>query len=117
MAITMIDEFNVKNTPFEESHLLSKLKKAVICTRLFEDKEETTAIFKNVITFDLAEQSLYNAIKADYELVQEVLKTNSFSKLTGKMGVLIQPRTKGAGHGSQSRAFYARSKFLKTILL
>jgi len=28
----------------------------------------------------------------------------------------IQPRTKGAGHGSTSRAFYARPKFLKEFI-
>ena len=27
MAITMIDPYNVRNTPFEQSHLLAKLKK------------------------------------------------------------------------------------------
>lgn len=31
MAITMIDPVNVADKPFEESHLLAKLKKAVVC--------------------------------------------------------------------------------------
>jgi len=39
-----------------------------------------------------------------------------FGTLTGKMGVFIQPRTKGAGHGSTSRAFYARPLFLKQFI-
>jgi hypothetical protein len=32
------------------------------------------------------------------------------------MGQFIQPRTKGAGHGSTSRAFYARTQFISQIL-
>lgn len=36
--------------------------------------------------------------------------------LTGKMGVLVQPRTKGKGHGSTSRAFYARTGFVTHII-
>jgi hypothetical protein len=32
------------------------------------------------------------------------------------MGKYIQPRTKGAGHGSTSRAFYARPLFLKQFI-
>lgn len=33
-----------------------------------------------------------------------------------KIGVLVQPCTKGAGHGSTSRAFYARKNFVAHIL-
>ncbi len=32
------------------------------------------------------------------------------------MGKLVQPRTKGQGHGSTSRAFYARTGFVAHIL-
>ncbi|MCZ7609712.1 MAG: hypothetical protein M5U17_06055 [Ignavibacterium sp.] len=51
-------------------------------------------------------------MKADYDLVRETIITKGFSALSGKLGVYIQPRTKGAGHGSASRAFYARVPFL-----
>jgi len=40
MAITMIDPYNVANTPFEQSHLLAKLKKAVVCARLLNHKKK-----------------------------------------------------------------------------
>ena len=42
--------------------------------------------------------------------------TKGFTHLTGKMGVLVQPRTKGPGHGSISRAFYARAHFVAHII-
>ncbi len=55
--------------------------------------------------------------KEDYDLVRNTILEQGFSALTGKMGIFIQPRTKGAGHGSTTRAFYARVPFLKMILL
>ncbi len=116
MAITMIDPVNVLLKPFEESHLLSKLKKAVVCSRMFESQHEHSTLLVKVATFDLGNAEIYNQVRADYELVRETIRTKGFEALTGKMGVLVQPRTKGAGHGSTSRAFYARTQFVSTIL-
>jgi hypothetical protein len=36
--------------------------------------------------------------------------------LTGSLGALVQARTKGPGHGSESHAFYARANFVGRIL-
>ncbi|MFS8086621.1 MAG: hypothetical protein ACMG6H_13395, partial [Acidobacteriota bacterium] len=55
-------------------------------------------------------------VRADYQLVRDTIITDGFQALTGKMGVRVQPRTKGAGHGSTSRAFYARTSFVAHIL-
>ncbi len=117
MAITMIDEYYVSRTPFEESHLLSKLKKAVIVTRIVGSDYSKPTFVHSVTSIDLTGE-LYKAVRADYELVQECLNDpqRGFSALTGSMGVYIQPRTKGAGHGSRSRAFYARPRFLAQFI-
>ena len=48
--------------------------------------------------------------------VRDAIRTSGFESLTGKMGVLVQPRTKGPGHGSRSRAFYARKALVARIL-
>lgn len=116
MAITMIDPIHVAETTFENSHLLAKLRKAVVCARLFESKDEFRTILVKVCTFDLDNIKIYNQVKEDYELVRNTINVDGFEALTGKMGILVQPRTKGAGHGSKSRAFYARTGFVKTIL-
>jgi len=116
MAITMIDPVNVLQKPFEESHLLAKLKKAVVCARLFESQQETHTLLVKVATFDLGNTEIFNQVRADYEETRETIRTKGFEALTGAMGVLIQPRTKGAGHGSTSRAFYARTQFVSKIL-
>jgi len=115
MAITMIDPYNVSRTKFEDSHLLMKMKKMVIPGRIWENRDEKKSLLYDVQTFDLDDPEIYNQVKADYELIRNTIITKGFSALTGKMGVFIQPRTKGPGHGSTSRAFYARTSFLKKI--
>jgi DNA mismatch repair protein MutH len=116
MAITMIDEEEVKAKPFEESHLYAKLRKIVVVARIFQDKKETSAVVYSVGSFDLDDPGIFESVKEDYECVRNMLKTSGFKCLTGKMGALVQPRTKGAGHGSTSRAFYARTQFVAKII-
>ncbi len=117
MAVTMIDPVNVCQKEFEDSHLLAKLKKAVIVARKVGETVDEPSYIHSIVELNL-EGDLYNAVKADYDLVRNVLlePAKGFDSLTGKMGVYIQPRTKGAGHGSTSRAFYARPKFLKEFI-
>lgn len=117
MAITMIDPYNVERTDFENSHLLGKLKKLVIAARIWENQAETSSTLYAVKTFDLENPEIYKQVKDDYNLVKHTIINNGFSSLSGRMGIYIQPRTKGSGHGSTSRAFYARVPFLKTIFL
>jgi len=116
MAITMIDPYEVLHRPFESSFLLAKLQKIVVVARIFECVAETCSIVHAIASFDLDNPAIYNQIKADYSTVQEAIKLQGFAALTGRMGVLIQPRTKGPGHGSTSRAFYARKCLVAHIL-
>lgn len=116
MQITMINPEQVKNTSFENSHLLAKIRQTIICARLYNDIKETKSILVSVGKFDLGNKELYEQVKEDYELVKDTINKKGFSALTGAMGVYIQPRTKGPGHGSISRAFYARPIFIKKIL-
>jgi hypothetical protein len=56
-------------------------------------------------------------VKDEYDFVRNTIIEQGFYALSVGMGVFIQPRTKGAGHGSTTRAFYARASFLKKIFL
>lgn len=116
MAITMLDPVEVAAKEFEDSHVFTKLRKLVVVSRVFESKAETSSLLHTVATFDLDNPLVYAQVKADYNSIREAVITQGFSSLTGKMGVLVQPRTKGAGHGSTSRAFYARTQFVAHIL-
>lgn len=117
MAITMIDAYQVERTSFEDSHLLAKLKKAVCVVRIVGDSVDDPSYIHSVNYINLKGQ-LYEDVKRDYELVQACLKdpNRGFEALTGKMGIYIQPRTKGKGHGSTTRAFYARKLFLEQFI-
>ena len=117
MAITMIDPYNIARTDFENSHLLDKMRKILIVARIWNNPEEDSSLLFSLTEFNLDVEEVYNQVKADYDLVRETVIESGFDKLTGKMGVYIQPRTKGAGHGSKSRAFYARTSFLKEFIL
>jgi len=116
MAITMIDRVEVAAKEFPESHLFLKLQRMVVVARIFESKAETRSLCHLVAEFDLGDQELYRQVKADYDLVRGVIRTKGFQYLSGTMGALVQPRTKGPGHGSTSRAFYARTKLVARIL-
>jgi len=116
MAITMINPAEVVNTPFENSHLFNKMRKMIICGRERIDDIESSSQLLYVNSFDLLSTNYWQQIKADYEEVQKNIKEKGFDSLSGSMGKLIQPRTKGAGHGSNSRAFYARIPFVELIL-
>jgi DNA mismatch repair protein MutH len=117
MQITMIDPVQVKATSFEDSHLLTKLRRAVIVARVVGDDVYKPSIIHSVNTLDLSGQ-LLDVVRRDYEQVRACLRdtTRGFESLTGSMGTYVQPRTKGAGHGSTSRAFYARPVFLERII-
>ena len=81
-----------------------------------ESHAETRSLCHQIAEFDLGDQELYLQIKADYDLVRSVIRTKGFHALRGSMGVFVQPRTKGPGHGSTSRAFYARTRLVGKIL-
>lgn len=117
MAVTMIDPINVCQKEFKDSHLLAKLNKAVVIARTVGKTVDDPSYIHSVVELNL-EGDLYDAVKADYDLVRNVLLNpkQGFESLTGKMGKYIQPRTKGAGHGSSSRAFYARPIFLSEFI-
>jgi DNA mismatch repair protein MutH len=116
MWITMIDPVEVSAKEFEDSHLLNKMRKLLVVGRIFQSQEEHQTLLYGVAPFDLDNPDTYTQVKADYDLVRETIRTKGFDALTGRMGILVQPRTKGTGHGSTSRAFYARTRFVAHML-
>ena len=112
----MINPEEVVDTPFENSHLLAKLRNLVVLARIYENRQESSTRVHSVGTFDLDNVDVYEIVKSDYNLVRETIQNEGFEALSGRMGQYVQPRTKGAGHGTTSRAFYARTGFVKHIL-
>ncbi len=116
MAITMINPEELRKESFFESHCWAKLKSIVFCAVEWHGQNASKAELLKVTSLDFAEDDeLIQEIKADYDFIRNKLITKSFKSLTGKDGKWIQARTKGLGHGSTTRAFYARTALVKKI--
>lgn len=115
MAVTMIDPHNVCETDFQDSHLLAKLRKMVIVARIVGNTVEEPTFVHRVEKCNLSGK-LYTAVEKDYNEIRKTIENRGFNALTGEMGVYIQPRTKGPGHGSVTRAFYARKQLLAKFI-
>jgi len=116
MAITMINPEELKAHYFFESHCWTKLKTIVFCAVMWHGKDAECAELLSVASLDFAQDDeIIQEIKTDYDFIREKLIAQGFGSLTGKDGKWIQARTKGPGHGSISRAFYARTVLVKRI--
>lgn len=117
MAITMLSPARVLAQPFEESDLLKKLRRLVLVARIYLPNTLTAEVaLVREADISVEVPLIYHQIRDDYELVRSTLREQGFSALTGSMGKLVQPRTKGAGHGSTTRAFYARTQLVNILL-
>lgn len=116
MAITMIEPAEVLASNFEDSHLYDKLRSMVVVSRVYESPQELHSMLHAAAEFDLDDAKIHAQVKADYELIRGQIRTAGIASLTGDLGTLVQARTKGTGHGSTSRAFYARPVFVAHIL-
>lgn len=116
-AITMINPNVLSETPFFKSHCWEKLKSLVFCAVSWNGRHNAKSELLQVQSFDFLEsETLIREIEADYEFIRNKSKIEGFGALSGKYGKWIQARTKGAGHGSTSRAFYARKELIKEII-
>ena len=116
MAITMIEPAEVLANEFKDSHLYDKLRSVVVVARIFENVEDTSSILHSAAEFDLDNPAIYKQVEQDYEAIRKVIRASGIESLTGDTGKYVQARTKGRGHGSTSRAFYARASFVAHIL-
>lgn len=116
MAITMINPQELLRDSFYESHCWAKLKSLVFCAVAWKGTFAREAKLLEVTSLDFFEgRDIIEEIEKDYEFIREKLKTDGFEALTGKDGKWIQARTKGTGHGSTTRAFYARTQLVAEI--
>lgn len=114
MAITMLDPEEVKVKEFSDSHLFTKLRKLIMVSREYKDRDESSSKVLGCNAFELEGTLLFDDVSADYELIRNYIGKGT--NLSGRMGKYVQPRTKGSGHGSTSRAFYARKGLVEFLI-
>jgi DNA mismatch repair protein MutH len=116
MAITMLEPAEVLASKFEDSHVYDKLRSMVVVSRVYEGPQELHSRLYAAAEFDLDNPKIFQQVKADYETIRTQIRVRGIDSVTGDLGELVQARTKGRGHGSKTRAFYARPKFVAHIL-
>jgi len=116
MAITMLEPVEVLASKFADSHLYDKLRQMLIVSRIYEGREENHSILHAAAEFDLNNPKIYARVEHDYETIRERIRATGIDSVAGDLGELVQARTKGRGHGSRTRAFYARATFVAQIL-
>src|SRR5205814_10361703 len=88
----------------------------VVVSRIYENPEEWHSMLHAAAEFDLDNARIRAQVKTDYETVRAQIRSRGIDSVTGDLGKLVQARTKGRGHGSTTRAFYARPVFVAHIL-
>ena len=108
VAITMCNPNELKTISFEESRCKTKLNRVLFVP--YTRQNDVVMFFKPCLF--TSEHPLFSSLCEDYNIIQSNARENIF---TGSIGIYLQTRTKGAGHGSTSRAFYLRQKFLTEL--
>jgi hypothetical protein len=116
MQITMFDRNHIVEHPFEESHVFTQNRADDFSGATLRDRDETSSpiVFVKAADLSLEVPTVFERVRADYEAMRESLRSGGEPR--SHMGALIQSRTKGAGHGSVSRAWYARTGFVNLLL-
>jgi DNA mismatch repair protein MutH len=116
MAITMLEPAEVLSSKFEDSHLYDKLRSMVVVSRIYESPRELRSLLHAAAEFDLDDPKIRRQVASDYDAIRGQIRAGGVDSVTGDLGQLVQARTKGRGHGSKTRAFYARAVFVAHIL-
>lgn len=116
MAITMLESAEVLANKFEDSHLYDKLRSMVVVSRVYESPQEVRSMLHAAAEFDLDNPKIRQQVYDDYETIRRQIRTGGIDSVSGDLGKLVQARTKGRGHGTTTRAFYARTTFVALIL-
>jgi hypothetical protein len=88
----------------------------ILVSRIYESPQELRSILHAAAEFDLDNPTIREQVATDYEAIRTQIRTRGIDSVTGDLGKLVQARTKGRGHGSTTRAFYARAIFVAHIL-
>lgn len=117
LQVTMINPNLPLEPEFTKSHLYTKTRKILLIPTLYAGKgnHEKEILLPPVLW--QPDENFDGRLKKDYELVAGIVldPSKGFKSLSGKLGDVVQPRTKGAKN-SFTRAFYLRTQSVKEML-
>ena len=112
VAVTMVSIDELKSCEFNLSRCAKKMNK-VLFVPYYREGESITYLSPTLLSKE-THTTVYAELENDYALIKKEYETNGILKST--LGKYLQTRTKGAGHGTTSRAFYLRTTFLKEYI-
>jgi hypothetical protein len=111
IAITMLSKEDLSANTFEESKCCAKMNRMMVVPYMREG-DAIRYLTPCIIDREAAEfAEFYKTAAVDYAAIRSRFIESGI--LESKTGTLLQNRTKGAGHGTTSRAFYLRPEFVK----
>jgi len=111
IAVTMLSKEELSANDFKNSRCYKKMSKMLVVP--YYRTEDMIRYMTPVIIDKDCETycELYSILETDYNQIRKMFVETGV--LQSSVGTLLQTRTKGAGHGSSSRAFYLRPEFMK----
>jgi DNA mismatch repair protein MutH len=117
IAVTMIQTAGLTSIGWADSNAYRKLANCLYIPYLRESDESVTLFNPFIFRLDDKSSAVYRQLESDYNAIATVFKETGSLASSSSLGTYLQNRTKGAGHGSTSRAFYLRPVFIKEFIL
>jgi hypothetical protein len=114
IAVTMLSTDELRRNDFNSSKCFKKMSRMLIVP-YYRTGDTIRFMNPKIVDKECSEfAELYKTLESDYNQIRaNYIEKNVLESTTGK---LLQNRTKGAGHGSTSRAFYLRPAFMKQCM-
>jgi hypothetical protein len=107
----MVKPESLLTVPFADSNVYKKLQHTLYLPLL---REGDNVSIRALVLHSIEPGSLlYKQLEEDYNAIAVAYREKNTLIGTSDIGTYLQTRTKGAGHGSTSRAFYLRKNFLQ----
>jgi hypothetical protein len=111
IAVTMLSTDDLRTCEFNSSRCCKKMSRMLVVP-YYREGDTIQFMIPRLIDKSSPEfAELYATVESDYNEIRKTYIENG--GLHSNTGKLLQNRTKGAGHGSTSRAFYLRPEFMK----
>jgi len=106
VAVTMMKPSDLPNISWEDSRVRKKLSHTLFIAYV---RDEAHVEFHEEKLFS-KDHELFAQLETDYNAIQAYFAEHN--EITGKIGKLLQVRTKGPGGDKKSYAFYLRKQFM-----
>jgi len=115
IAVTMLSKDELKAASFSDSRVCKKMTRMLVVP--YERTGDKVRYLEPTLVDSSSEKfkETFGKLECDYNAIRAAFLESG--ELKSSVGALMQNRTKGAGHGTTSRAFYLKKEFIKENIL